>query len=194
MIKFIFQFTPWPLMRTKDFALSVILGALGNVIGIASLEVFSVISPQVALDLSHYGTFLSAAILGPKYGLLTGLIVSISPYIRFGLQGIYGPIFGALIFPGKAMTGYFSGLLMKRTRPIVAVILGYVPESIFTYLTMAVWAPMFLSQKALAVIPPSVIALILAKAWVEVIVLAFLAELSVKKLCGRIVVCYCQRF
>ncbi len=180
-------------MKTKDFALSVILGALGNVIGIFSLNAFSIISPQVALDLSHYGTFLSAAVLGPRYGLLTGFIVAISPYVRFGLQGVYGPVFGALFFPGKAMTGYFSGLLMKKTRPLMAVILGYVPESIFTYLTIAVWAPMFLPQEALSIIPPSVVALILVKAWMEVIVLAFFVELSVKKLCEKIKTCYCRR-
>ncbi|MGC8931825.1 MAG: hypothetical protein ACP5KE_01465 [Candidatus Methanodesulfokora sp.] len=170
--------------KTQKFALSVVLGALGNVIGFSSLELLTFIHPQIALDLSHIGTFLSAGMLGPAYGGLTGAIVAISPYIRFGLQGAYGPLFGFLIIPGKALSGIFSSILMRRVRPFTAIIIGYMPESIFTYVTMAIWAPIFLPGIS-QYITGTIVAMVLLKAWAEILVLAALTEPILRSLCKR---------
>jgi len=178
--------------RRQKFALSVMLGALGNVLGFFSLELLTLIHPQIALDLSHMGTFLSAGMLGPVYGGLTGAIVSISPYIRFGLQGAYGPLFGLLIFPGKASSGIFSSVLMRRVRPFTAIVIGYIPESIFTYVTMALWAPIFIPGIS-QYITGAVVAIVLLKAWAEILVLAAITEPLLRSLCRKhLIECYCR--
>lgn len=178
--------------KGQKFVLSVMLGALGNVLGFSSLELLTLIHPQIALDLSHIGTFLSAGMLGPIYGGLTGIIVSVSPYIRFGLQGAYGPLFGLLIFPGKALTGIFSSILMRKIRPFTAIVIGYVPESIFTYLTMAIWAPVFIPGIS-QYVTETVILMVLLKAWAEILVLAAVTEPLLRNLCKKhLIECYCE--
>ncbi len=165
----------WRLKNSKEIALIVIMGALGNVLALTASYLGN-IHPQVALDLSHIATFIIALNLGPLAGFTTGCIAGLFTYYRFGVIGAYGPFLGLLIIPLKGITGIFSGLLARRTRPLFAVTLGYIPESVGTFLYMRYVAALFLPAEVMQFIIP-IITTVLIKAWVEIFVLGALMEI-----------------
>lgn len=156
---------------TRNLLLTLGAGLLGNLLAYLSALLINV-QPQIAFDLSHVATFAVALYLGPYYGLLAGALVAIYPYIEFGVMGIYGPFLGLAIIVGKAMTGFFCGLLASRTRPYLAVAFGYIPEFLFTLV--------FLKATQLWVAPDALtgemISSILLKGWIEVLILSFVLE------------------
>ena len=156
------------------------LGALGNALAVLSMEVGN-LHPQIALDLSHLATIVAAYALGPAWGALTGALVAAFPFVRFSLMGYLPIVIGLLIFPGKAMTGFFVGVLGRKLRPALAVPLGYVPESAFTYATLELTRRILLPPEQAAFLSRGVILGILLKAWVEILVLAGIAEILVVK-------------
>jgi riboflavin transporter FmnP len=150
------------------------MGALGNVLALLSLFMVP-IHPQIALDLSHLGTFIGAMYCGPGWGFVTGAIVALAPFYKFGVLGWYGPLIGAMIIPGKAITGFSFGLLAKKFRPFPSVILGFVPEFIYTYAFLKYLTLFFLPNLA-EFMTDAVIFSILVKAWFEILVMAFIVE------------------
>jgi hypothetical protein len=102
--------------------------------------------------------------------------VGIYPGIAFGyVWGSLG-IVGLIGLPvGKAMTGFTSGYVQRvLKRPFLSVILGYVPECVFTI-------ALFLFVVPLTTGMPTDIALIIAlgivtKAWLEILFMAFVME------------------
>ena len=160
---------------SRYVATASLLGALGNILAILSMMLGN-LHPQVAVDLSHMATVLAAYMLGPLWASLVGALISIVPFIRFGLMGGLGPIAGSLIFPGKALTGLFTGLLAKRTgHPAVSLTLGYIPESVFTWLSFKVWIPI-LAPQAAGWITDAIIYGIMVKAWVEILFIGVASE------------------
>lgn len=138
-----------------------ILSAIGIILGYLTLSI-PILGQQVKLDFSHLGTIVAAIFLGPLAGLVTGLIVGIPPSIVLG---------NPLIAPIKALTGLIIGWLFPRIRsPFFTVILGYIPESLLTYLTLGVLGIPYL-------LPAPILYTILLKAWGEMVFLAILAEL-----------------
>ncbi|HDM92208.1 MAG TPA: hypothetical protein ENG69_02300 [Candidatus Korarchaeota archaeon] len=166
---------------SKYAVLSGMFGALGNALAILSMEIGN-LHPQIALDLSHLGTIAAAFTMGPWWGGLTGALVSVVPFVRFSLMGFMPISVGLLIFPGKAMTGVFVGLLRKRLRPLLAVPLGYVPESAFTYLVLELTARFVLPPEQAVYLTRGVILGILGKAWVEILVMAAISEVAIPRL------------
>jgi hypothetical protein len=151
--------------------ITLLAGGLGNILAYLSTLLISP-QPQIAFDLSHLATFAIAIYFGPYYGLLTGAIVAIYPYINLGVLGAYGPFVGIPIFIGKAMTGYFCGVLARKMRPYLAIPLSYIPESLFTLV--------FLKAVQVWMLPDlmtwNTISDILIKGWVEVLILSFILE------------------
>ena len=166
------------LMRrtlTSSFAFSAVLGAFGNILAIFS-TVIGNIHPQIAVDLSHIATVIAAFSLGPLWATLVGFLISIVPFIRFGFMGYLGPILSSLIFPGKALTGFFTGLIAtKIRRPSLALLLGYVPESIFTWATFKLWIPILAPQLS-NWISDAIVYGILIKAWIEILIIGIISE------------------
>jgi len=161
-------------------ALSALLGALGNVLALISVFLGN-IHPQIAVDLSHVATAIAAFSLGPTWATAVGFLVSVVPFIRFGLLGSLGPLTGSLIFPGKAMTGLFAGTLAKRKhRPFIAMTIGYIPESAFTWATFKLWIPVFAPQLSIWITDVIIYGIII-KAWIEILMIGLLAELLVPK-------------
>ena len=148
--------------NSKNIAFTAIFAALGILFGTILLIPTPV--PNVYLDLSHIGTVLSAILLGPLFGGITGFIVGIWPGVTFG--NFFVPVF-------KALTGIFIALLSKKTRPIIAVFAGYLPEAFLTYLTLAV-------LKIPYGLPLPVVYTILMKAFAEIIILGILMELLMR--------------
>lgn len=162
-------------INNSRIAFSAILGAFGNVLAIFS-TVIGNIHPQIAVDLSHISTVIAAFTIGPIWATLVGFLISVVPFIRFGLMGSLGPVVGSLIFPGKALTGLFTGLIAtKINRPSVALLLGYIPECLFTWATFKLWIPILAPQLS-NWITDAIIYGILVKAWIEIIVIGIISE------------------
>jgi len=160
----------------KKLLASIAAGLLGNLLAYLS-SLLTPLQPQVTFDFSHIATFAVAVAFGPFYGLLTGAIGAIYPYYEFAVMGIYGPWYGLAIILGKAMTGYFCGLLRYRLPTFMAVTVSYIPECIFTQL--------FLLSMSFAlpagVMTWAVATGILTEGWVEVIMFSFIIEMVVRR-------------
>lgn len=144
-------------LSPKQIGYIAIFSALGAVL--ALLTMFPM-GPNIYLDLSHVGTSLSAILLGPIAGGITGFIVAIPPFIRIG---------NFLMLPFKALTGISIGILSKKTRPFVAVFVGYLPEGFLTYFTL------WVIKKPYG-LPWPVVSSILVKAFIEIIIIGILME------------------
>jgi len=158
----------------RQVAFVASMGALGNVLALLTVSIPTPVS-QVAPDLSHVATLIVALYSGPTLGGITGAIVSIVPFYRFGVTGWFGPIVGFLIIPLKALTGITAGFLGKRLRPAFATLLGYVPESVATYLYFILIVPVFLPEVG-PYVTQGFVALVLLKAWLELGIIAVLME------------------
>jgi len=150
------------------------MAALGNVLALLTVSIPTPIS-QVAPDLSHVATLIVALYSGPVLGGITGAMVSIVPFYRFGVTGWFGPIVGFLIIPLKSLTGITAGFLGKKLRPAFATLLGYVPECVSTYLYFMLVVPFFLPQVG-QYITQGFVVLVLSKAWLELGIIAVIME------------------
>jgi riboflavin transporter FmnP len=158
----------------RQVAFVASMGALGNVLALLTLSIPTPLS-QVAPDLSHVATLIVALYSGPVLGGITGAMVSIVPFYRFGVTGWYGPFVGFLIIPLKSLTGITAGFLGKKLRPGLATLFGYVPECVSTYAYFTLVVPLFLPEVA-AYVTQGFIALVLAKAWLELGIIAVIME------------------
>jgi riboflavin transporter FmnP len=166
-----------PLSSRLTFTAS--MGALGNVLALLSMYL-APIHPQVALDLSHIGTFLAALQCGPSLGFLAGALVALTPFYRFGVAGWYGPLLGSLIIPGKALTGLGFGIASKKLRPLIAGPIGFIPEFLYLYAFLKYITVYFIPSLA-NYMTDAVILSILAKAWVEIIAISLITEIILRR-------------
>lgn len=162
--------------RGKKILASIIAGILGNLLAFLS-SLLNPLQPQATFDFSHIATFGTAIAFGPLYGLLAGAIGALYPYYEFAIAGVYGPWWGLAIIAGKAMSGFFCGLLRGKMPPFLAVNISYVPESIFTL------GFLFLMTAVLPAgsMPPQTMSDILLEGWVEVIIFSFIIETVVRR-------------
>jgi len=158
----------------RQVAFVASMGALGNVLALLTVSIPTPVS-QVALDLSHVATLIVALYSGPVLGGITGALVSVVPFYRFGVTGWFGPVVGFLIIPLKSLTGITAGVLGKRLRPGLATLLGYVPECVATYLYFMVVVPFFLPDVA-PYITQGFVIFVLSKAWLELGIIAVIME------------------
>jgi len=167
-------------LNVKKLALITMMGTLGNILFLFSQYMFNL--GQVTLDLSHLGTFIVAMYGGAIPGLVTGLIVGFGPGYYYGYGGHLG-LLGVIGLPiGKALTGFTVGLLaeivlpkMKKWKSIITVLLimlGYIPECLFTILFFKILVPVFLPF--VAQILATFLIPILIKAWLEIILMSIL--------------------
>lgn len=161
-------------MSTKLVAYIAIMAALGNALAVVSTSLVKFGWTQVALDLSHLGTFLAAIPGGAILGCATGALIGIYPAIYYGPLGWLG-ILGLALIPGKALTGLFTGIVQRYLkRPLLSVTIGYVPESIFTFWVFLALVPLF---GIVFPIAPLIVALQIAvKAWIEILFMGFVME------------------
>jgi hypothetical protein len=152
------------------------MAALGTAVSIITINMVQLGVTQIALDLSHLGTFLVAIPGGPILGAITGLIAGIYPGIAFGyIWGQLGVV-GLIGLPiGKGITGLTSGLLQRALkRPFISVTVGYIPECLFTIWLFVFIVPVMTPIPAQFVL---IIALgIVTKAWIEILFMGFVME------------------
>jgi hypothetical protein len=162
--------------NTKIIVYVAVMAALGTAVSILTINLVHLGYAQISLDLSHLGTFMVAIPGGAIFGAITGALVGIYPGLAFGyIWGSLG-IVGLLGLPaGKAMTGFTSGVVQRAfKRPFLSVIIGYVPECIFT-----IWLFVFLVPFVTLITPEFALILalgIVGKAWIEILFMAFLME------------------
>lgn len=161
-----------------------LMAALGNVMFVISQTIFK--TGQIALDLSHIGTFIAAVYGGPWLGFLTGFMVGIGPGLYFGYLGGGLGLLGLIGLPvGKALTGLTAGYLARILRidstrhpswkMPVATLVGYMPEALFTILYFESLVPILVPEVAKYLMQAgsmhAFVISLMAKAWIEIAIL-----------------------
>ena len=169
-------YSQYTRFSNKIVAYIAFMAALGTAVSIITINMVQLGVTQIALDLSHLGTFLVAIPGGPILGAITGLLAGIYPGIAFGyIWGQLG-IVGLIGLPvGKGITGLASGILQRTLkRPFLSVTAGYVPECLFTIWLFVFLVPIMTPIPAEFVL---IIALgIVTKAWIEILFMGFVME------------------
>lgn len=172
-------------MNARKVVFIALMSALGNAMFIVSQTIFK--TTQIALDLSHIGTLIAAFYGGPVIGFLTGFIVGIGPGLYFGYIGGSLGLLGAIGLPfGKALMGLTVGYLAElfniggtkysSWKAVLATLVGYLPECVFTVFYFEVLVALLLPDVAAFFVSifgslHVLVLSILAKAWIEIILL-----------------------
>jgi hypothetical protein len=172
-------------MNSRVASFTAVMVALANILAALSIGLTRV--GQVGLDFSNIATFVAAIYGGPYIGFLVGLLGGIVPGINFGLLGGLGWL-GLIGLPlGKSLTGLTTGILYKTfnvTRranrsllTIPLVLIGYVPEFLFTIFFFIALVPYFLGPAPW--LTTGLLISILIKAWLETFLMsAFMGALT----------------
>lgn len=172
-------------MNSRVASFTAVMVALANILAALSIGLTRV--GQVGLDFSNIAVFVAAIYGGPYLGLVVGLLGGIVSGVNFGLLGGLGWL-GLIGLPvGKALTGLTTGALCKAfniTRrgnrsllTIPLVLIGYVPEFLFTIAFFIVLVPYFLGPAPWLTM--GLVISILAKAWLEIFLMsAFMGALT----------------
>jgi hypothetical protein len=167
-------------MNARFVTFVVIMAILGNVLSFVPIGLSRV--GQVGFDLSLVTTFIVAFYGGPILGLITGFAGGITAGIQFGPLGWLSWL-GLIGLPvGKALTGLTSGIIFKglrineRKNPSLltplGVLIGYVPEFIFTVVFFLALVPSILGwslEMSYGILIPIAI-----KAWMEMVLMGVL--------------------
>jgi len=166
-------------MDPKRLTLSIMMGALGNVLFLLSYVVGQ-IAPGVSFDFSLIAVLIAGLYGGPVAGLTAGAIAGLLPGLMYGPLGT-GGVLGLIGLPvGKALTGLTIALLGKVVNihhrnhasiiTVPTTIASYIPEGVFTYIYFSYLLPLFMEQQ----IGTAIIATIMIKAIIEVVIMSFI--------------------
>lgn len=164
-------------MNSRIMAFIITMIALGNILSLVPIGLTRI--GQVGFDLSHVATFIVALYGGPLAGLVTAFAGGIAAGIYFGPMGWLSWL-GLIGLPiGKSLTGFASGTLFrslnvsKKAHPslftIAVVLVGYVPEFLFTIFFFLALVPYFFGWVNLPLLVS-----IAVKAWMEMIIMSAL--------------------
>jgi riboflavin transporter FmnP len=169
------------MVAAKKVAFITMMVALGNLLsGISTY--LGPIAPGVNLDLSHITTFIAAIWGGPVYGLIVGFFGGVWAGVYFGFIGGTFTWLSLIGLPlGKSLTGLTTGFFFKvfkiRQRKhasiitVPTVLMSFIPETLFTVAYFLTFAPFFFVNFSFGM---SLLAVILPKAWAEIIFMSFL--------------------
>jgi len=156
------------------------MAILGNVLSFIPIGLSRV--GQVGFDLSHVTTFIVAFYGGPVLGLIVGFAGGITAGVQFGPLGWLSWL-GLIGLPiGKALTGLASGAIFKGLRisgrknpsllALFGVLIGYIPEFVFTVVFFLALVPSVLGwslEMSYGILIPIAI-----KAWMEMVIMSVL--------------------
>ena len=131
-------------LTSKAITLAALMAALGNILSLLTTQLAPIapniplgpITVNLALDLSHLATFISAALGGPALGAVTGALGGLVAAFEFGFsKGNLVTGFGLPL--GKALTGLAGGFLLPRhTNRVLETsartLASYIPEALLT--------------------------------------------------------------
>lgn len=175
-------------LSSRVAAFTAVMVALANALAAISIGLTRV--GQVGLDFSNIATFVAAIYGGPYLGFLVGMLGGVVSGINFGLLGGLG-FLGLIGLPvGKSLTGLTTGIIYKAFKvdkkanqslmAIPVVLLGYVPEFLFTIFFFVTLVPYFLGPAPW--LTEGLLVSILIKAWLE----TFLMSLFMGALTGNV--------
>jgi len=164
-------------MNSKLIAFVIMMAALGNVLSLIPIGLTRV--GQVGFDLSHIATFIVAIYGGPFLGFFVGLTGGIAAGIYFGPMGWLSWL-GLIGLPiGKSLTGLATGAIFRlfkinkrahaSLQTIPAVLIGFVPEFLFTAFFF-----LFLVPYILGWLNVPLLVSIEVKAWGEISIMSVL--------------------
>ncbi len=168
-------------ITTSSLALVASMGALGNLLGVATIALGYIPTPgviQVAFDFSSVPIVVMAIFFGWRLGSLTGLIAGIGPAIWFSSNT--GPI-TVLLPVGKAITGFTIGFIAQSLKSdrrqrsyfvLLAVWIGFIPETVLTWFYFQNLVPLFVSGGNFWA--PALALPVLIKGWFEMTIIAFI--------------------
>lgn len=172
-------------LSSRVAAFTAVMVALANVLAALSIGLTRV--GQIGLDFSNIAVFIAAIYGGPYLGFAVGLLGGIVSGINFGPLGGLG-LLGLIGLPlGKSLTGLTTGALYRafnvtrRTNrsllTIPFVLIGYIPEFLFTIFFFVTLVPYFLGPAPW--LTTALLISILAKAWLEISLMsAFMGALT----------------
>ncbi len=164
------------ILNSKTVAFVGIMSALGAILSISTFAI--PLGPNLALDLSHIGTYIVAIGGGPILGAIAGALVGIIPSMSPSIANV-------MVIPGKMLTGFTTGMifLLLRRRPsfqksprarfaaiLIAGLVGYLPEMIFTVWNLYFVAFSFMAEE----LRIATITSVLVKAWIEIVIISVL--------------------
>jgi hypothetical protein len=175
-------------LSSRVAAFTAVMVALANALAAISIGLTRV--GQVGLDFSNIATFVAAIYGGPYLGFLVGMLGGVVSGINFGLLGGLG-FLGLIGLPvGKSLTGLTTGIIYKAFKvdkkanqslmAIPVVLLGYVPEFLFTIFFFVTLVPYFLGPAPW--LTEGLLLSILIKAWLE----TFMMSLFMGALTGNV--------
>jgi len=164
-------------MDSKLIAFVIMMVALGNVLSLIPIGLTRV--GQVGFDFSHIATFTVAIYGGPFLGFLVGLTGGIAAGINFGPMGWLSWL-GLVGLPiGKSLTGFATGAIFRlfkiserkhaSLQTIPAVLIGFIPECLFTAFFF-----LFLVPYILGWLNVPLLVSIEVKAWGEISIMSVL--------------------
>lgn len=173
-------------ISTRRLVFIAIMSATGNILSAVSILLVPIapaiplgpITISISLDLSHLATFLSAIQFGSSTGGLTGLMSGLVASYEYGLSK--GNMVNCIAIPvGKAITGIVAGLLLRvlsfqRRKEVLLALpsFSYAPEAVYTAFVFLTVLPQVTGVPSAIFYP--IVATILAKAWIEMIIIGLL--------------------
>lgn len=144
-------------------ALIVILSAIGNILGLLAIRLPSAPGTIVEFHLSALPSLLIAMSIGPLSGAITGLLSLMTATIRIG--NVFIPF-------GNALLAWIAGLFAQRLKfsPPASGALAMIPYTPYIWLACSVYG-----------IPPTIIAFIVTKAWIEVMISGIIVEIILRR-------------
>lgn len=139
-------------------ALIATMSALGNVLGLLSIRLPSAPGTTVEFHLSALPSLLLAVSIGPLPGAITGALSLVMATMKIG--NLFIPLGNALL---AGITGLLAGRL--RLPPPVSGAAAIIPYAPYIWFACSVYG-----------VPPSIIAFIIVKAFIEVLISCTLIE------------------
>ena len=154
---------------TKRFVFIVIMGGIGNILGMVSLSL-PVPSPmRLELHFSQLTPLLVGISMGPLDGAIVGMISLIVATVKIG---------NPMIPLGNAILAYVAGLMAKRFRPLIAGMIGEIAETPFIWFSMIIWVHIVCGVPLEVLVP--IILMVNIKAFIEVFISSLVIEVLLK--------------
>ena len=157
--------------RTKVLTVAAMMAALANILSIEPLTIPFVIGPFASkIHFTQLPIFISAALLGPVAGFLTGAIGGLYMSYTVGVPFIIG---------GLAILGLFAGLFAHRfgLSPLLSSVFAWCIQAPYVFVTDYLW---FVYSKFMpSSVALTVIATILITLTIETIVASIIATMIV---------------
>ncbi len=153
----------------KRLVFIIIMGALGNVLGMLSISIPAPPPLRLELHFSQLTPLLVGISIGPIDGAITGALSLIVATLK---------IKNPLIPLGNAILAGIAGLASRKFRPVLAAIVGEIAETPFIWFSMILWVYLVCGVPLEVLIP--IIIVVNIKAFIEVLISSIVIEILLR--------------